>query len=131
MAFEFSILAHNAALDGIETWGGTSPTLELRSGAKPATPETADSGTVLASMTLPADWMAVAANKSKLIAGVWEDISANAAGTVGHFRINKGAQCICQGDVTATGGGGGMTLDNVVLALGQPVTITAMTWTSS
>ena len=56
--------------------------------------------------------------------------TADAAGTVGHFRINQGAACGWQGTVTVTGGGGDLTLDNVVLALAQQVTITSMTLTA-
>lgn len=127
MAFQFSVAARNAALDAIETAAGTAPTLTLRSGAAPADAAAADSGTVLATMTLPSDWLAAAASGSKAIAGTWQDTSADAAGTVGHFRIKQGATCHIQGSVTATGGGGDMTLDNNVLAVGQQVTVTSFT----
>lgn len=127
MAFQFSVGARNASLDAIETTIGVSPTLELRSGAQPATCATADSGTVLATMTLPSDFMAAAASGSKTLLGTWQDTSADAAGTVGHFRIKAGVTCHIQGTVTISGGGGDMTLDNNVLALGQQVTITAFT----
>lgn len=127
MAFQFSIAARNASLDAIETAIGASPTLELRTGAPPATCATADSGTVLATMALPADFLAAAAAGAKAIAGTWQDLSADAAGTVGHFRIKQGATCHIQGTVTITGGGGDMTIDNNVLALAQAVTVTAFT----
>ncbi len=130
MAFQFSTAARNAALDSIETAIGVSPTLELRSGAAPADCATADSGTLLASMALPSDFFAAASAGSKAKLGTWEDTSANAAGTVGHFRIKQGATCHIQGSVTATGGGGDITLDNVVLALAQAVTITTFTITA-
>lgn len=127
MAFQFSTTVRNASLDAIETTIGTAPTLELRSGAAPANCAAADSGTVLATMTLPTDWLAAAASGAKTILGTWQDTSADAAGTVGHFRIKVGATCHIQGSVTISGGGGDMTLDNNVLALGQQVTITAFT----
>ena len=130
MAYQFSTAARNAALDAIETAIGTSPTLEIRSGAAPATCATAASGTVLATMVLPSDWMAAAASGAKDKLGTWQDTSADAAGTAGHFRINQGATCHWQGTVTATGGGGDLTLDNIVLAASQTVTITAMTMTA-
>lgn len=130
MPFQFSTGVRNASLDAIETTVGVSPTLELRSGAAPATCATADSGTVLATMALPADWMATASAGSKALAGTWQDTAADAAGTVGHFRVKQGATCHIQGSVTASGGGGDMTLDNAVLAVGQPVTITAFTLTA-
>lgn len=130
MPFQFSTGVRNASLDAIETTVGVSPTLELRSGAAPATCATADSGTVLATMALPADWMATASAGSKALAGTWQDTAADAAGTVGHFRVKQGATCHIQGSVTASGGGGDMTLDNAVLAVGQQVTITAFTLTA-
>lgn len=130
MAFQFSTAARNASLDAIETAIGPAPTLELRSGAAPATCAAADSGTLLASMALPSDWMAVASAGAKALLGTWQDPTADAAGTVGHFRIKQGATCHIQGSVTITGGGGDMTLDNPVLAVGQQVTITAFTITA-
>jgi len=130
MARQFSTTVRNAILDAIETTIGTAPTLELRTGAPPATCATADSGTVLATMTLPSDWMAAASSGSKAMSGTWQDTSADAAGTVGHFRIKAGATCHDQGTVTATGGGGDMTMDNNVLALGQQVSVTTFTLTA-
>lgn len=127
MAFQFSTAARNASLDAIETTIGASPTLELRSGAAPATCATADSGALLASMALPADFLAAASAGAKTLLGTWQDLSADAAGTVGHFRVKQGATCHIQGSVTATGGGGDMTIDNPVLALAQQVSVTAFT----
>lgn len=130
MAFQFSDASRNAALDAIETAAGASPTLEIRTGAAPATCATADSGTVLVTMALPADWLAAASGGTKAILGTWQDLSADAAGTAAHFRIKQGATCHIQGSVTATGGGGDMTLDNVSIALAQQVTVTAFTLTA-
>lgn len=130
MAFQFSTGARNAALDSIETAIGTTPTLEIRSGAAPATCASADSGTVLATMTLPSDWLAAASGGSKALAGTWQDTSADATGTAGHFRIKQGATCHIQGSITATGGGGDMTLDNTSIASAQQVTITSFTITA-
>ncbi len=130
MGFQFSTAVRNAYLDAIETAIGTAPTLELRSGAAPANCAAADSGTLLASMTLPSDWLANAGSGAKALVGIWQDTQADAAGTVGHFRIKASATCHIQGSVTATGGGGDMTIDNPVLAANQQVTITAFTITA-
>lgn len=127
MAFQFSTTARNASLDAIETAIGTAPTLELRSGAAPANCAAADSGALLASMTLPSDWLAAASSGAKTILGTWQDTSADAAGTVGHFRIKVGGTCHIQGSASGTGGGGDLVLDNAVLAVAQQVTITAFT----
>ena len=130
MAFQLSTTLRNAALDAIEAAIGASPTLELRSGPPPASCAAADSGTLLASMALPADFFAAASGGSKALSGIWQDAAADAAGTVGHFRIKQGATCHVQGTVTGTGGGGDMTIDNPVLALGQQVSVTAFTLTA-
>ena len=129
MAFQFSDAARNAALDAVETAIGTTPILEIRSGAAPANCAAADSGTVLATMTMPSDWMAAASGGSKAKSGTWQDASADATGTAGHFRIKDsgGTTCHIQGSVTATGGGGDMTLDNTSIASGQTVTINTFT----
>ena len=129
MAFQFSTTARNAALDAIETAIGTSAVLKIRSGSAPADCGTADSGTVLATLNLPSDWLAAASGGSKSKSGTWEDTSADAAGTAGHFRIyaTDGTTCHMQGTITATGGGGDMTLDNTSIASGQQVTITSFT----
>jgi sulfur carrier protein ThiS len=132
MAFQFSTDARNASLDVIETTIGASAILEIRSGATPADCATADSGDVLATLNLPADWLAAAANGTKVKAGTWEDTSADAAGTAGHFRIkdNGGTTCHIQGSITATGGGGDMTLDNTNIAAGQSITVTSFSITA-
>ena len=131
MAIQLSVAARNARLDAIETTIGATAILRLRTGAPPATCATADSGTIVAALTLPADWMAAAAAGAKAKSGTWQDASADAAGTVGHFRIydSAGTTCGMQGTVTITGGGGDMTLDNNVVALAQTVTITGFTLT--
>jgi hypothetical protein len=133
MAVQLSVAVRNARLDAIETNIGTSAILRIRSGAPPATCATADSGTVLATLNLPSDWMAAAASGSKALSGTWQDLSADAAGTAGHFRIydSGGTVCGIQGTVTATGGGGDMTLDNTSIASAQQVTITSFTLTDA
>jgi hypothetical protein len=129
MAFQFSTTARNAALDAIETAIGTSAVLKIRTGTVPADCGTADAGSVLATLTLPSDWLAAASGGSKSKSGTWEDASADATGTAAHFRIyaSDGTTVHMQGAITATGGGGDMTLDNTSIASGQQVTITSFT----
>lgn len=128
---QFSVTVRNARLDAIETAIGVSPIMRVRSGAKPANCAAADSGTVLATINLPSDWMAAAASGVKAKAGTWQDAAADADGTAGHFRIydSGGSTCHIQGTITATGGGGDMTLDNVSLATGQTFTVTSFSIT--
>lgn len=127
MTVQLSTTVRNARLDAVETAIGTAPILKIRTGAAPANCAAADSGTVLATMTLPSDWMSAASGGVKALSGTWQDAAADAAGTAAHYRIydSGGTTCHIQGSVTATGGGGDMTLDNTVLAVGQLVTITS------
>ncbi len=131
MTVQLSTAVRNARLDAIETIAGTSAVLKLRTGAAPANVGTADSGTVLATLNLPSDWMAAAASGAKAKAGTWQDAAADASGTAGHFRIyaSDGTTCHIQGTITATGGGGDMTLDSTAITAGQSITITGFTLT--
>lgn len=129
MTLQLSTNTRNGMLDAIETELGASPILRIKSGAVPANCAAADSGTVLATLNLPADAMAAASGGSKAKSGTWEDASADNAGTAAHFRLYKtdGITCVAQGTVTATGGGGDMTVDNVSFGVGQQFTITGFT----
>lgn len=131
MALQLSVSARNARLDALEVAIGTSAILEIRTGAPPANCAAADSGTLLASMTLPSDWMAAASSGTKALLGTWQDASANASGTAAHFRIKDsgGSNCHVQGTVTATGGGGDIEVQNTAFSAGQQITITAFTLT--
>jgi hypothetical protein len=131
MTLQLSTSVRNARLDAIESTIGTSAILKIRTGSAPADCGTADSGTVLATLSLPSDWMAAASSGAKAKSGTWDDASADNTGTAGHFRIydSGGTTCHIQGTVTATGGGGDMTLDNTSIASGQDVVITSFTLT--
>jgi len=131
MAIQFSAAVRNARLDAIETTISTSAVLKIRTGAAPANVATADSGTVLATLTLPSDWMAAASGGSKAKSGTWQDSSADATGTAAHFRVyaSDGTTAHIQGTVTITGGGGDMTVDNTSFASGQNFTVTGFTLT--
>jgi hypothetical protein len=130
MALQLAESVRNAILDAIETDVGTSAKLKIWSGAQPASCATANSGTELAHMDLPSDWMNTATTGSKTKLGTWEEASAIATGTAGHFRVYKsdGTTCVAQGSVTGTGGGGDMEMDNTSITVGQTVTITAFTF---
>lgn len=131
MALQLSTTVRNARLDAIETTIGLTPILKMRTGAPPANCGTADSGTVVATLTLPSDWMAAASGGSKALSGTWQDLSADNPGTIAHFRIydSGGSTCHIQGTATSTGGGGDMEIDNPVVVAGQQINVTAFTLT--
>jgi hypothetical protein len=131
MSIQLSAAVRNARLDAIETAISTSAVMKIRTGAAPANCAAADSGTVLATLSLPSDWMAAASSGAKALSGTWQDTSADNTGTAAHFRIyaSDGTTCHIQGTVTATGGGGDLTLDNTSIASAQSVTITSFSLT--
>ena len=82
MTLQYSVAVRNARLDAVESTIGTSAILEIRSGAQPANCAAADSGTLLASMSLPSStaWRAMRSSASSTASGSrrrW----ANASGT--------------------------------------------------
>lgn len=132
MALQFSTSVRNAILDAIESTTGTSAKLSIFDGSIPANCAAADAGTALAILSLDSDWMAAAGSGTKAKAGTWADSSANATGTADYFRLyaSDGTTCHIQGTVTATGGGGDMTVDNINFAAGQAFSITTFTLTA-
>jgi hypothetical protein len=128
MAIQLSTAVRNAMLDAIETTISTAPVLKLFTGAQPASCAAANSGTELFSETCPTDWAAAAASGAKAKSGTWS-ASGIAAGSAAHFRLyaSDGTTCHLQGSVTATGGGGDLTIDNVSIAVDQVVTINTFT----
>jgi len=132
MATQLSAAVRNARLDTIESTTGASAKLQIRTGAVPANCAAANTGTLLVEITLPSDWMSAAAAGVKALLGAWSN-TASATGTAAHFRIfdNAGTTCHLQGNVTVTGGGGDMTLDNTSIASAQTVQVDAFSITDA
>ena len=132
MTIQYSVAVRNARLDSTETTIGTSAIMRIRTGALPLTCAAADAGTVLATLNLPADWMAAASGGVKAKSGTWDDSSADAAGSAAHFRVydSSGTVCHMQGTVTVTGGGGDLQVDNVNFAAGQAFSVTTFSITA-
>lgn len=107
-----------------------SGVLEYRTGTQPASADDVPTGTVLASMPLPADAFAAVVARVVAKAGTWEDPSADAAGDAGWFRLKTstdggGSSTTdrrIDGAITATGGGGQIELNNITIAVAQQVT---------
>ena len=98
---------------------GAGATIEIRSGAEPATPETAASGTLLATVTVAGSFTSTL---GVLTAADPASASPAASGTAGHFRLKQsGGTAVMDGTVTATGGGGDMQLGSTTITIGVPV----------
>lgn len=132
MALQLSVAVRNAELDSIESTIGTSAILAFWSGSAPANCAASPTGTLLAELSLPSDWMAAASSGSKAKAGTWSG-AVTTGGTAGYFRVMDSGDSVCgiQGTVTITGGGGDLTLDNNVLGVGQVITMNTFTLTAA
>ena len=98
---------------------GASAVIEIRSGSKPATPETAASGTLLVSITVSGSFSSTG---GVLTAADPASVAPAASGTAGYFRVKKsGGTAVLDGTVTATGGGGDMQLGSTTITTGVNV----------
>lgn len=113
-----------------------APTLSIYDGTMPANCGTALSGnTLLATGTLPTDFMADASAGAKAKAGTWTIAGQSGAGTgtnATFFRILDAAgTCHIQGSITSTGGGGVMEMDNTSIADTQVITVNSFSLTDN
>ena len=130
MAFQLGAVARSTMLDGFESAAGTTAKLLLRSGSVPANCGTADAGTLLATLTLPSDWMQAGSAGAKLkSAAAWTGTVA-VAGTAAHFRVWDNGLAVCHAQGTVGLGSGDLSLDNNVLGVGQTITIGTFTLTA-
>jgi hypothetical protein len=129
MAVQLSVAARNARLDAIETTAGASAVLKIFTGSPPVNCAAADSGTVLATINLPSDWMAAASGGSKAKSGTWEDLSADNTGTAGHFRVYDSGATTCHIQGTVGTSGTDMTVNSTSFTAGQSVTVNSFTLT--
>lgn len=130
MPAKFSDSLRSARGDVISSHIGASPIIRMYTGSEPAK-DAAATGTLVSEMNLPATWLSASVDGVTSKSGTWEDPEANAAGTLGYFRIldSTGTTTHIQGNITATGGGGVMTVDNVVVEVGQKITVTGFSVT--
>lgn len=129
MSLQFSTTYRNTILDDLEVAIGASAIMKIRSGSPPSDCAQADSGTVLATINLPSDWMTAASAGTKDKSGTWQDTSADASGTIGHFRIYESTATTCHMQGTA-GPSGDLVTDASTTTAGQTVTVNTFTLTA-
>lgn len=127
---QLSTTIRDAKANLVESTIGAAPVLTIYKGSTPANCAAADAGTALVAITLPSDWLGASSAGVKTIANwPWAGVATD-TGTATHWRIKAGATCHMQGDVTATGGGGSLTVTSTsVTFVGQGVTVTGFTYT--
>lgn len=121
---QFSVPVRNAMLDAIETTIGATPKLRILTGAKPANCAAAQTGTLLAEMALPADFMANASAGVKGLSGSWS-VAVTTAGTAGHYRIVDSTGTTCHEQGTIGTSGQDMNMTSVALTVGQVAVVTS------
>lgn len=128
--FQLSTAYRDAAANLFETTLGTSAVLHLYAETVPANVAAANPATELVTVTLPSDWLAASSAGVKTLLGTWQAVSI-ATGTIRSWRLaTSGGTVHAQGDVSVTGGGAVLTVDNTVVSIiGQQLTITAFTLT--
>lgn len=123
-------IAVNARNQGVGAVGAllNGGTLEIRTGSQPASPASADSGTLLVSIPLANPAFGSPSNGQAALAGVPRQAQAQAAGTAGHARFKtSGGQVVLDVAVSDPNGNGELKLDNVNIAQGQTITISGFT----
>lgn len=127
MAERLNDAARNRQVDSIGD-DFNNGTLKIYTGSQPAAGGAA-SGTLLVTITLPADAMAAGSGGVASKSGTWSG-TAGDTGTAGWFRIESSAGSRWyDGAVTATGGGGEIELTSTSITSGQTVTITSFSVT--
>lgn len=122
MAVQHSTAVRNAQITAIESTIGPSPILRLRTGAPPANPAASRTGTILASITLPSDWLSNPSGGVGSLAGTWSGTGAAAAGAgtaAGHFEILESTGTTCHQQGTVTHGGNTAWAGSTAYVVGQ------------
>ena len=129
MAIQLSVAVRNGRLDSFETVCGTSAVMKIFTGSPPANCAAADSGTVLATVNLPSDWMAAASGGTKAKSGTWEDLSADNTGVAAHFRIYDTGVATCHMQGTVGTSGTDMIVNSTSFTATQAFTVNTFTLT--
>lgn len=120
--------AYNAILGLLDVDAGAAK-IELRTGSQPATPATAATGTLLATINLVDPAFGAPTNGVGTITDIGAD-TGDAAGDAGWFRAyDFSGDVVFDGSITATGGGGQIELNTVTISVGVAIDIGALTFT--
>jgi|SRR3954463_9018834 hypothetical protein len=123
---------------GMQTAFDSDGRLAIYSGSQPANADAdVGAGTLLATLSFGSDAFAASSGGSVSANAITSDTDAAAGGNAAWFRIYKAADGATgssstkrriDGSVTATGGGGDLTLDNIAVTQHGTVAITSLSW---
>lgn len=134
MATRLPTATRNAACDAVVDLldgGSGAGTIDVRTGSQPASANDAATGTLLATFTLQ-DPAFGAASTGVATLDVTPALTTTglAAGTAGWCRAKDSAgNTVFDGEVTATGGGGQVTMNTTTVSVGLDLEITSGTVT--
>lgn len=127
MALTVAATAAQAMASALATDIGSAAAIEIRTGTKPATPETAATGTLLATVAISGSFTA---SGGALTSADPAAVTVAASGTAGYFRVKtSGGTAKLDGTVTGTGSGGDMQLSNTALVSGGSLDLGVVTIT--
>lgn len=128
MSIRIPVASRNAGVNAIcdRADAGTGPgKLRIFTGNRPATPDDAASGTLLAEAILADPAFGAAANGSKTLADPGPVTGQN-AGQAGYFRVvDSDSNVVLEGTCGGTGSGADLILSNTNIAAGQTVDVQA------
>lgn len=112
----------------LNAWGATlnNGTAEVRTGTRPSTCETADSGTLLGTLTFGATAFATTSTRTLTANSITQDSGADADGTIGHVRIKTSGGTV-RADLTVGVGSGEAQFNSLTATTGLPIAFSAMT----
>jgi hypothetical protein len=119
MAVRLDTDIRNNLANEIATRFPAGSTIQIRSGAQPASANDTATGTLLATITLPASPWAAASGGAIAKQNTWS-ATVTTGGTAGHARIIGGANAI---DVSVGTTGTDWIIDNATLVSGGTVTV--------
>lgn len=118
----------DALVDLLDAGTGAA-TIQIRSGSRPANPNTAATGTLLATITCEDPAFGAASSGAATIADP-DAVTGVADDTATWFRaLDSDDNPVFDGSVTATGGGGDLTLATTTVSTGLSVDVTGGTIT--
>lgn len=127
MALTLSAGAGNAAVDAVvdSLDGGSPGTIKVYTGSRPASPDSAATGTLLCTFTLANPAFGAASSKSASLNSV-SSVAAVATGTAGYFRAaTSGGAAKFDGTVGTSGAE--LNLNSTSITTGGTVSITSGT----
>ena len=125
MALTISASAANSLASALATAIGSGASIEIRSGSKPATPETAATGTLLATVAITGSFTA---SGGSITSADPAAVAPSTSGTAGYFRVKtSGGTAVIDGTVGTSGTD--MVLGSTTITTGVNVDLGVVTFT--